>query len=839
MLRYLLADSRGARGRLLFFALCLAVGVAAVVAVAALADGLEQALRREARVLLGADLAVGGNQPIPDFQHLPELDGALRAGVRELATMASSPAAAPGHPASQLVELKVVDGPYPLYGQVQTSPAPLTELLSGGGAVVAPSLLSRLGLEVGDPLRIGDVELAIAGIVELEPDRTISPFSLGPRVFLDAQTFAATGLETFGSRIGYRHLWRLPGDPSRQEVERAAAALRGALDGSPFFRVEGFHEAQPTLRQGLRRVERYLGLVALLSLLVGGVGVAQSIRAFLASRLDAVAILQCLGMRPREALALHLSQVALLGLAGALVGSFAGLLLQLWAPLALGDLVPADAVRFWQPAALLRGLGLGLAASLLFGVPPVLAVLRVPPLRALRREVEPTPLPLWARLALAGAVLVGVWALAAAQGRSVLLGAQLTAGLAATLLLLLLAARWLHRAAAALRLAPVPVPVRQGAALLSRPGGDTLAAVAALGLGVLVVLTTLLVQQNLTSALEADLPAEAPTAFLVDVQPEQWPGVQEVLTERGASSVDSVPVITARLARVDGVPVEVLSRQAGPDRQRRWALTREQRLTYLDELPPDNHLVAGALWQDPDRDEVSLEEGFAQELGVGLGSTLTFDVQGIPFDLTVTSLRAVDWRTFRINFFVVVEPGVLDEAPQARLAAARLPRGEEQRIQDLLADRYPNVTLVDVRQILETFAAIFRRLGTGVRFLGAFTAAAGLAILFGAVAAGSVRRARELALLESLGFTRLGAVGVLATELTLTGLVAGLIGAAGASFLAWGAVTRGMELDWQWFPWTLAGGLAATTLLTLLAGLAASWRALRQRPIEVLREVRA
>jgi putative ABC transport system permease protein len=585
-------------------------------------------------------------------------------------------------------------------------------------------------------------------------------------------------------------------------------------------------------------VERFLGLVALLSLLVGGIGVAQTVRSFLASRLDALAILACLGLRPRQAFALYLAQAALLGLAGSVVGGLAGLAVQQQVPRLLGDLLPAASLPFWHAGALGRGLLLGLGTSLVFALPPLTAILRVPPLRALRRSAEPLP-P--SRLVLGGvlaALLGGVLALATVQGGSWALGLRFTGALLAVVTLLTAAAVGLRRLAGLLRRSRGPLWLRQGAALVAAPGSDTLPTLVALGIGVLVVLSTFLIQRHLAAALAAELPADAPTAFLLDVQPDQWARTREILEAGGATSVDSVPVVMARLASVDGRAVEELAAAAGDDGDREWALTREQRLTYLDDLPPDNELVAGA-WFSPDvPNEASLEVEFAGDLGAAVGSILTFDVQGVPVEVTVTSLRRVDWRTFRINFFLVTDPETLEDAPQTILAAARLPHGREQEIQDRLVAEVPNVTLIDVRVVLEKVAGIFRRLSVGIRFLGLFTALAGIVILFGAVAAGSVRRAREVALLKTLGFTRGGVGAVFSTSFGLLGLVAGVIGALGALAVTWIVVTRGFELDWQPFPGPTGLAVVLAVLLTLLAGLAASARALARRPIEVLRDER-
>jgi putative ABC transport system permease protein len=619
----------------------------------------------------------------------------------------------------------------------------------------------------------------------------------------------------------------------------AAERLRAALPDPAFYRVETYREAQPALRENLARVSRFLGLVALLSLFVGGIGVAQTVRAWIAGRLDAIAILKCLGVRPREILALYLGQTALLGLAGSLLGMALGTAVQQLLPGLFPDLIPAGLVRIWQPLALLRGLGLGLGVALLFSLPPLAGVLRVPAARVLRRDAEPLPRHRGAIVATVLVLAAGVVGLASLQSGSWLRGLQFAGGVTLTAIALALAALAVTRLVRSLPRdfgagLPGGLWLRHGLAGLARPGAATLGAIVALGLGVLVVLAMSLVERRLGRELTAGLPSDAPSAFLVDIQPDQWRGIDRLLRREGATEIESVPVVMVRLSAIDGTAVEELAKGTPERGDRRWALTREQRVTYLDRLPEDNEIVAGALWRDP-RPEVSLEEEFAQELGVRLGSVLRFDVQGVPIELVVTSLRKVDWQTLGINFFLIAEPGVLDDAPQLRLAVAQLPSGREQRIQDLLAAGYPNVTLIKIREILEKIVAVLRRIGLGIRFLGGFTVLAGIAILAGAVSAGAGRRGREVALLKTLGVTRRGVITTFTVEYALIGLVAGIIGAIGAAVLAWAVVTRGFTLDWELQLLPLATAIVGSILLTVTAGLAASLRALERRPIEVLR----
>lgn len=841
-LRQMRREGRGSVGRLAFFVACLAVGVAAVVAVAGLSASLDEGIRTEARQLLAADLAVTSRRPpaagVPTlFDELALEHGLRRVDLKEMATVVLAPAPDGGLGRSQLVELKVVSGDYPFYGRLRLAPGrPLAELLEPETAVVAPDLLARLRLSVGDEIRLGGESFEIAGTVLSEPDRINFGLTLGPRVFLSAEGLERTTLLQKGSRIDHRFLFAVPPEAEPETVDLLAELLRDELP--PYYRVETFRDAQPALRSGLQRVDRFLGLVALLSLLIGGIGVAQTVRAWVAGRLDGIAVLKCLGLRPREIAALYLGQAILLGLAGSAAGVAVGAGLQALAPLAFPDLIPRDLIQPFQPLALLRGLGLGIGVAVLFSAPSLVSVWSIPPARVLRRDADPLPgnRPIWALSLLT--LTAGLFAMAWLQSRSLLLGLQFLGGLAGVAVVLAAAAWVLTRATARLP-RDLPVTVRYGLAALSRPGATTLGAVVALGLGILVVLGMYLIERQLARELTAQLPKQAPSAFMVDIQPDQWPEIEEILRASGSRDLESVPVVTARLSSVEGVAVDALieaTRGSGEGaRARRWALTREQRLTYMEELPADNQIVAGALWSRPELPEVSVEEEFAADLGIGVGSTLTFNVQGTEIGLLVTSVRQVDWSTFGINFFLVVEPGVLEDAPQQRVATVILPPEAEQPLQDRLAESFPNVTFLKVREILERIVAVLDRVGLGVRFLGLFTVVAGLAILAGAVSASAVRRNREVALLKTLGMTRKGVAAVFSIEYALLGLVAGLIGALGATAMAWAVLTRGMEAAFELDPVPVAVAVVASVVLTAGAGLATSARALSRSPIEVLR----
>lgn len=840
--RLMARETRGASGKILFFTACLAVGVAAVVAVAGLSNGLDRGLRREARQLLAADLSVRADKAFapPVTQAVDaivaERRGARQTGVRELATVVSIPGESGTPGPSALVQLKAVGPGYPFYGEVSTSPqTSLARLLDPEGVLVAPELADKLHLSDGSTLKIGGRPFVVRGRILNEPDKINVSLTLGPRVLLSLDGFTRTGLEAFGSRIERTILVKLPDGANADEAGSAVKALRAAVPEGTGVRIQTYADAQPALRDGLRRASRFLGLVALVSLILGGIGVAQTVRAWLASRFDAIAILKCLGVRPREVVLLYAAETTLLGFSGGAAGVTIAAAILAVAPRFLVSVLPAVPIDVWQPAAFVRGLSLGTGVALLFSIAPLSALRLVPPLRVLRRDAEPLAPSRLARIIVAVALVAGLFGAAYVQSHSVKMAAVFVAGMAGATGLLAGAARLMTRAVAVLARERVRVAFRHGLAALARPGAGTLPAVTALGLGVLVVVAIALVHRGFMARLHADLPKDAPNVFLVDMQAGQWPRVRSILDGAGATEINSVPIVNARLVSIDGTPVAELAKRGPDEGRRKWVLTREQNLTYLEKLPTDNVVVEGRLWSDPENAEISIERDFARDMGVKMGSKLVYDVQGVSLPLVVTSFRTVDWKSFGINFFLVVEPGVLDKSPQMRVAAARLPRGKEQALQDRLAAEVPNVTMLKVREIVEKVATLLERLGMGIRLLGGFAMTAGIAILAGAVGATASRRGREVALLKTLGATRRGVIAIFAVEFALIGAVAGLIGTAGGALLAWGVLTRVMELEWTWRPLVLAAAPLATIALSVLAGIAASSGALRRRPIESLR----
>ncbi len=829
--RWMLRDSRGARGRMVYFTICLAVGVAAVVGTAALADGIDRGFDQESRAILGADLTVDAKRPLP-----AELDAALTTidGLERSDTVETmSMVLVPGTKArSRLTRVFAVRGSYPLYGEIVTEPRGGLEAHLGPDTVVVEiDLLTALGIAVGDSVRVGTQMLRVAATATGGPQQTGFTSFLAPRLYVSQEAFARTGLLGFGSRVQYRALLRLPGPPTRERIDRLVERLEAAVPDAAYLDFDPYHQIGRG-RRWIQRMEGFVGLAALLSLVIGGIGVALIVRAWIAGRTRAMAVMRALGVTPTQILVLSLGHTLLLALAGSAVGAVLGCLLPVavrtWAP----SLLPVEIVSVIPVGAVLRGVGLGVGLSLAFALPALSAIWRVSPARVLRSDADPLPPQRLVQVASAVFLVGAVFAAAVVQADQTRHAVWFTGGFVLLIGLLYLAARGLlafARRVPRRRLSPYLV---HGITALARPGAGTVGAVVALGLGTMVITGIALVETRLREAILANLPSTAPSVFLIDIQPAQREAVRAELEEVGAREIDEVPVVMARIAAIDGTSVAEIAQEEG---RGGWSLTREQRLTWRKELTPDNEITAGALWSDPERKELSIEAGFAKRLGVDVGSRIEFDVQGVSVTLHVTSLRTVEWQSLSLNFFLVAEPGALQGAPALYLTSALVPEAQEQVLQDQLAAAVPNVTVLRVRAVLDQVMALLERIALGLRILGAFTVLAGLAILAGSVSASVLHRRREVALLKSLGVTRGGVVRLFLTEYGLCGALAGLVGGGGALLLAWTWLEHIADLDVS-LPWlALPTAMLGTAILTAVCGLAANYRALRVRPREVLR----
>jgi putative ABC transport system permease protein len=834
-LRLAWRQARGGGRHLAVVGACVALGVAALVAVGTLGAGLEATLTREAKSLLGGDVELRAARALPAEAEsaLARLDARTRVvRVRELVAMVRG--ATRGD--SLLVELKAVDRDYPLYGRLATTPAaPLAALLADDGAVVQRAVLDRLGLAIGDRLALGTITLTIRGVVDAEPDRSAGLVSLGPRVFLSLDALERTGLVGFGSRVRHRVLLGLPAESHPHDV-RATLAREIA---TPAVRVAAYDEAQPGLRRFFTQLTMYLGLVGLASLLVGGIGVAAAMAAFVSRQTPTLAVLKALGTDTRTLVATYVLQTQVVALVASLAGAALGLAVQPLLGAAIAGLVPFTLEPRPQAWTLVRGIVMGLGTTLLCTWAPLAAIRSVPPWLVLRQDVAPSERAGRRRLALVP-VAVGLSALALWQAGSLKIGAIFVGASLAALLVLWALARLVI---AGVRRLPRArgLAWRHGVAALARPGSPAPRVVVALGIAVMLLVTVALLQGVLGRQIDHERRRDAPSFFFIDVQPDQREAFTRMVAQAAGAPPALTPVVRGRLAALDGErltrAVVDRRRSQGDGEDGRWYFTRDYVLTWSD-APPEHNVVTQGRWWDTgarSRPEVSVEETAARHLGVGLGARLTFDIQGVEIDAVVTSIRRVDWQSFSTNFFMILSPGTLEGAPLTWVATARVPTAAEADLQDRIVAVFPNVTAVPLRDVLQRVSGVLRDIAVAVRLVALFTLGAGLVVMTAALTATRSQRLYESVVLRTLGATRGVVARAFAVEYGVLGAVAGAGGGALALGLAWALVRWVLEAPWSFDAVPLALGLAATVALALAVGFLSTFRLLGAKPLPVLR----
>ncbi len=835
-------EGRAARTRLLVLAAGIAAGVAALVAVNALAKNVRDSVAAQSQALLGADLRFASVRPFPDsaarvVDSILALPGAAGARVVTFGAMALAPRTGGVRP----VTVTAVEGGFPLYGTPATVPAGLWPGVALGrrGALVDSALLGGLELSVGDTLAIGGLRVAIIGAVVRYPGDVSLASGFSPRVVIPAALLAEVDLLGFGSRAEYETFVRLA-DPT--EAAPAAERLRPALRELR-VRVRSAAEQEEDTADAFERLGRFLGLVALVALLLGGLGTASAVRVLIAQKLDTVATLRCLGAGTGLVFAIYLLQAGLLGALGGLAGGLIGIGLQLAVPRLVAAFVPVDLIVTPGWAALAAGVVAGVWVAVAFALLPLLAVRRVSPLAALRRDVEPDrarrrdPLRAVAFVGLALSVAGVAWW----QAGEWRIGLGYAGAVGAALLGLWLVAAGLVRLVRRRPLA-LPYPWRQGLANLQRPGNQTVAVVMALGFGAFLLATLILVQHNLLRRFTVGEGARA-NVVLFDIQPDQLDDIRRILRETATPEVGApVPIVPMRLRAIKGVAVRDLpdTLQTGEERGG-WALRREYRSTWRDTLVATEQLLAGR-WPPRPRERpdgapvrVAVEQEIAQELDVDVGGRITWDVQGVLVETEVAAIREVDWGRFEPNVFVVFEGGALERAPHTWVALADVASPADRgRLQRRLVERHPNVAVIDVTQVVERIQAILDRVVFAVRFLAFFSLATGIVVLAGAVAASRMARIRETALLRTLGATRAQLLRVATAEYLALGGLAALAGGGLALVAGWLLADRVFRTPYGVPPAPLLALAAGVVGLTVLGGVLQAAAIARRRPREVL-----
>jgi len=838
VIRMALREIRASWQRLLFFFVCIAVGVASIVAIRSVIQSVRQGLTREARAMTGADVVVRSDRPLGDeIRAAVQRERATgRVGTVSEAVELVTMVRPEGVATTRMVELRAVESSFPLYGTMTLQDKPYAhDLLRDHGVLVRPELLAQLNLRVGDDLLIGAQRFQIRGVIQSEPGRNLGAFSLGSRVFIDLADLPSTGLLSFGSRASYQLLLQVPSPPplpGRRDPSLVLATELSKTFVNDFIGVRSYRQNEGRMNQNLSRAENYLSLVGLVVLILGGIGVSSVTRVFVQQKVRSIAILKCVGSSSR--------QVVLLGLAGSALGvAIAAGVLQLL-PLFVGNIAALLQVDYGLTVgAVLQGLAVGVLVSLLFSVVPLLEVRNVKPSLLLRQDIPSLPQFDWLKWTVAtavGAALVGV---AAWQAGSVQVGLLLSAGFVALTFVLHLAGVALIRAVQPLRFAR-SFALRQAVLHVARPGNQTRIILLAVGLGTFFILGVRALQVNLLQDFSVQVGDDAPDMFLMDIQTGQRAGLTALIDrENGAENAPKlIPVLRARITAVRGRDVNLESYE---DVRGRGGLSREFTITYRPQLEANEKLVDGKWWDATpaaDTPEVSIEESLRNRFNIQIGDEMRFDVLGRIVTARVTSFREVDFRDFRAGgFMIVFRPGPFDNAPHNFIAAVRGGKDPvaRARLQGLIVADYPNISVIDLREVLDTIKTIVDNVTLAVTVVGALVLLSGSLILIGAVSMTKFRRVYEAAILKTLGASSRLIATMLLLEYGVLGAIAGTVGAAGAIALSWAVARYGLDLPWQPAPFLTIGGIIVTAGAVAAIGVLASLDVLRHKPLSTLR----
>jgi putative ABC transport system permease protein len=811
--------------RILLAALVLAV--VAVTSVGFVTDRAERALAIEANRLLGGDVVIRADSPIagtvreaatvPGLKHTEtqEFQSMIRAG--EELKLGDLRALGEGFPLRG--SFRVIEAPNGREHDATGIPAPGTVWMSQAGA-------DTLGAQLGDSIGIGSSQLRLSALVVQEPDAALDYFNVAPKVFINIRDLAATGLVQEGSRIRYRLV--VAGNAGA--VEKFTDTVRPALARGQ--RLETIQDARPEIRSALDRAGRFLGLAALVSVVLAAVAVAMAARRHSERHLSGTAVMRCLGASQRTLVGIHVGELILLGLIACTIGVVIAFALQWgigsWLQQTLGISIPPAG---WIPA--VQGYGVGMVVLLAFGAPPVLALRRVPALRVLRRDLDPTEPSAWL-VAVAG--FAGLAALLWWKAGSAVLGTAMLAGIVITLAVLAGLA-WLLIVVVRRLRSRLRGSLRYGLANVSRRASTSVAQISALGLGLMALLLLTFVRTDLLDRWQLSLAADAPNRFIINVQQDQLQPVRAFMRTQGLGEPTLYPMIRGRLVERNGKPTSGED-YADQDPQSQRRADREFNLSVVDTLREDNKVTAGEFWggRKPASPELSVEEGFAESLGWKLGDRIAFDIAGQKFEGRITSFRSVDWESFRPNFFVIASPGALDGYAASYITAVSVPP-EQTRFTARLVGQFPNLSVIDVDAVLKQVRSTADQVSTVVQVVFWFSLAAGVLVLLAAISASQDERLLEGGVMRVLGGSRRQLRLAQASEFAAIGLLSGLVAAVAASVLAGVIATQVFDLPWNanWQLAAVGGGLGM--LAALAAGLFATRRVLDAPPSVTLREL--
>ncbi|WP_333821236.1 ABC transporter permease [Ohtaekwangia sp.] len=828
-------DARHNFSRLLLFTASLVTGIAAVVALDSLNYALQNDIDRNAKELIGADFVVNGDKKFsPELKKAFDSVGMAQASEADMASMVLFL----NNNQSRLIRLVALAGPFPFYGEIETLPADTYTRVQGGGyAMLDETLASQFDVSSGDSLRLGKSVFKVAGVVKKIPGGGGIMTTFTPSVYISMADLYSTGLVQYGSRVSYKQYFKADNDEQVKSVEKTLGPIVKQA-GHSYETVEG---RKASLGEGFMSIYRFFSLLGFVALILGCIGVASSVHIYAREKREEVAMLRCAGSSGWQAFNIYFIQIFILGIAGSIVGSLIGIGIQQVIPVLLKNVIPFDVGFSLSIRSLLVGLLLGTVVSILFSILPLISVRFVPPLTVLRASSDTAIQNRFSKTRITVLVLIALFpmAFAAIQTRSLMTGAMFFLGLITALACLALVATFLLFLVRKFFPSRAGFVWRHSLSSLFRPNNQTRVLLVTIGLGAFIISTLNIVQQSMLSQVEFTGQENQSNTILFDIQPSQKEGVVKLMEENKLRVNQVVPIITCRLSEVKGKSVEAMQNDT-TDHIPNWALSREYRVTYRDTLTASEELLKGELQKKQagkDSIWVTISEGMEENLQVGVGDSLVFDMQGIPMRVRIAGIRKVDWPKDPPNFIFVFPKGVLENAPQIFVTATRI--DDQQRantFQQQLVLQYPNVSLIDLRLILSTVNDLFNKLGLVIRFLALFSIITGLVVLAGAVINSKFVRIRENVLLRTVGARTRQITLITLIEYAWLGLFAALTGMILSMGGGWLLTKFFFEITFG-FDWIELVIIASGVIfLTMIIGWLNSREVISTPPLQILRK---
>jgi putative ABC transport system permease protein len=831
-------DSRSNRAKLFLFMAAIIVGVAAQVAITSFRDNLNSSINNQAKELLGADLQVERNAPFQPL--LQEVLDSLGGDV-STALKFNSMAYFPKNGNTRLSQITALEGDFPFYGKLITEPESAAFTFQKNHTALVDEPIMRLfGINVGDSVKIGLTTYRIEGAILEIPGQPVAATFFGPRIFIPKKEVAQTGLLQRGSRLEYLSYHKFPPATDMNAVADRLQQLRNQQNIR--FGFDTVRERKENVGDAIQYLSNFLNLIGFIALLLGGIGIASSIYVYIRGKINTVSILRCVGVSSNQALSIYLVQAAAMGLIGSLLGAILGAGVQLYLPVLVQDFLPVDIELYPSWPSIVIGIGTGVIVSILFALFPLLAVRKISPLYALRSmDIRLTQLlNTSVKFILGSILLLFVFGYARMMLGELMSALFFTLGLIVCLLLLIGFAKLIMRASRKFLKAKFSYEWRQGLANLYRPNNQTTTLLLTFGLGVTLISSLYLTQDMLLDTIDFGNQKDLPNLALYDIQYDQNDGVNEIIQQNGHELIQNVPIVTMRLQDINGRSTQEIAADS-TQRARNWALNREYRSTYRDTLLPTETLTSGQ-WigkASPPNTwfPISVEQDLMEDLDATLGDSLTWNVQGIPIKTYIASTRTVKWDQPQPNFFVVFPTGVLESAPQFYASTIQTKSREASlKLQQHIVEAYPNVSAIDIGQVVETIQNFIGKITFVIQFIGLFSIITGLIVLAGSAATSRFQRIREAVLLRTLGAAKRQVIKIQVIEYVLLGVIASLTGlllSVGASMLI------GYFLfDLQFVPsfGIIGMEILILTLLVLIIGLLNTRGIHNKPPLEVLRD---